>query len=198
LRSIVFGPSTIPFGENYPRPKAMTLDDIDALEKAYVDAVEKCKLIGCASLCAFISLSDRTDLSIVDFIEIHGAHGYLLHSFCSPLSNDRTDMYGGSLENRLRLPLRIVRAARKAWGNDKPLFFRVSASDWAEGPERDVNGEWKSWGIEQTVELARRLKAEGVDLVDTSSGGNWSAQKIPIGPMYQVRFDFLKLVYGNN
>ena len=67
------------------------------------------------------------------------------------------------------------------------MFYRVSASDWAEGPERDANGEWKSWGIEQTVELAKRLRDEGVDLIDTSSGGNWKAQKIPIGPMYQVR-----------
>ncbi|CAE6463736.1 hypothetical protein ACGC1H_005364 [Rhizoctonia solani] len=166
----VVGPSTIPFGSNYARPKAMTLEDIDALEKAYLDAVERCKQIG------------------FDFVEIHGAHGYLLHSFCSPLSNNRTDIYGGSLENRLRLPLRIVRAVRQAWGNEKPLFYRVSASDWAEGPEQDASGEWKSWGIEQTVELAKRLHAEGVDLVDTSSGGNWQAQKIPVGPMYQVPF----------
>ncbi|CAE6449662.1 unnamed protein product [Rhizoctonia solani] len=166
----VVGPSEIPFGDNYPRPKAMTLEDIDTLESAYIDAVERCKLIG------------------FDFIEIHGAHGYLLHSFCSPHSNNRADIYGGSLENRIRLPLRVVRAVRKAWGDDKPLFYRVSASDWAETPERDANGDWKSWGIEQTIELARRLKEEGVDLVDTSSGGNWSAQKIPVGPMYQVPF----------
>ncbi|CEL58482.1 hypothetical protein RSOLAG1IB_08572 [Rhizoctonia solani AG-1 IB] len=166
----VVGPSEIPFGDNYPRPKAMALEDIDTLERAYIDAVERCKLIG------------------FDFIEIHGAHGYLLHSFCSPHSNNRADIYGGSLENRIRLPLRVVRAVRKAWGDDKPLFYRVSASDWAEIPERDANGDWKSWGIEQTIELARRLKEEGVDLVDTSSGGNWSAQKIPVGPMYQVPF----------
>ncbi|CUA68386.1 Putative NADPH dehydrogenase C23G7,10c [Rhizoctonia solani] len=166
----VVGPSTIPFGDNYPRPKAMTLEDIDALEKAYLDAVERCKQIG------------------FDFLEIHGAHGYLLHSFSSPLSNDRTDIYGGSLDNRLRLPLRIVRAVRQAWDDEKPLFYRVSASDWAEGPEQDATGEWKSWGIEQTVELAKRLKAEGVDLIDTSSGGNWLAQKIAVGPMYQVPF----------
>ncbi|CAE7150458.1 unnamed protein product [Rhizoctonia solani] len=165
----VFGPSTIPFGDSYPRPKAMTLDDISALEKAFLDAVERCKQIG------------------FDFIEVHGAHGYLLHQFCSPLSNNRTDIYGGSLENRLRLPLQIVRAVRQAWGDDKPLFYRVSATDWAEGPEQDASGEWKSWGIEQTVELAKRLKAEGVDLIDTSSGGNWLAQKIPVGPLYQAR-----------
>ncbi|KAF8598334.1 NADH:flavin oxidoreductase/NADH oxidase [Ceratobasidium sp. AG-I] len=166
----VVAPSAIAFGETYPQPREMSGDEIDALVKAYVDAVERCKLIG------------------FDFIEIHGAHGYLLHSFCSPLSNVRTDKYGGSLENRLRLPLRIVRAVRQAWGEDKPLFYRVSASDWAEGPERDANGDWRSWGIEQTVELAKRLRDEGVDLVDTSSGGNWKAQKIPIGPMYQVHF----------
>ncbi|KAF8713313.1 NADH flavin oxidoreductase, partial [Rhizoctonia solani] len=166
----VVGPSEIPFGDNYPRPKAMTLEDIDALEKAYMDAVERCKLIG------------------FDFIEMHGAHGYLLHSFCSPHSNNRTDIYGGSLENRLRLPLRIVRSVRKAWGDERPLFYRVSATDWAEVPEQDTNGEWKSWGIKQTIEFARRLHVEGVDLVDTSSGGNWSDQKIPVGPMYQVPF----------
>ncbi|CAE6504448.1 unnamed protein product [Rhizoctonia solani] len=166
----VVGPSAIPFGDNYPRPKVMSLEDIDSLEQAYLDAVDRCKRIG------------------FDFVEIHGAHGYLLHSFCSPLSNNRTDIYGGSLENRLRLPLRIVRAVRQAWGSEKPLFYRVSATDWAEGPEQDESGEWKSWGIEQTVEFAKRLKAEGVDLVDTSSGGNWMAQKIPVGPMYQVPF----------
>ena len=97
-------------------------------------------------------------------------------------------MYGGSLDNRLRLSLRIVRAVRQAWGEEKPLFYRLSGSDWAEGPERDeVTGEWRSWGIEQNIELSKRLVKLGVDLVDVSSGGSWKAQKIPVGPMYQVR-----------
>ncbi|KAF8599439.1 FMN-linked oxidoreductase [Ceratobasidium sp. AG-I] len=167
----VVAPSAIAFGETYPQPREMSLADIGALEKAYVDAVERCKLIG------------------FDFIEIHGAHGYLLHSFCSPHSNARTDMYGGSLDNRLRLPLRIVRSVRQAWGEEKPLFYRLSGSDWAEGPEMDqITGEWRSWGIEQNIELSKRLAKLGVDMVDVSSGGNWKAQKIPVGPMYQVPF----------
>lgn len=125
----------------------------------------------------------RTNALLVDFIEIHGAHGYLLHSFYSPLSNNRTDIYGGSLENRLRLPVEVARTVRQAW--DKPLFFRFSATDWAE-TEKDTKGEWVSWGLEQSVELARALQKEGVDLVDVSSGGNYVGQKIPLVPGYQV------------
>ncbi|KAG9106199.1 hypothetical protein FRC07_008928, partial [Ceratobasidium sp. 392] len=100
----------------------------------------------------------------------------------------RTDEYGGSLENRLRLPLQVTSAVRAAWGTSKPLFFRLSATDWAEWSERDKKGEWATWGIEQTVELAKKLKEAGVDLTDTSSGGNWVEQKIPVGPSYQVPF----------
>ncbi|QRV77882.1 NADH:flavin oxidoreductase/NADH oxidase [Ceratobasidium sp. AG-Ba] len=167
----VIAPSEIPFSATYPKPRAMTEQEIDGIAQSFVDAVERCKKIG------------------FDFIEIHGAHGYLIHSFYSPLSNNRTDEYGGSLENRLRLPLRIARTVREAWGPSKPLFFRVSATDWAEGPEKDEKtGEWRSWGIEQTVILAKELKKIGVDLIDTSSGGNWVKQKIPIGPGYQVPF----------
>lgn len=167
----VIGPSEIPFADTYPKPRAMTIDEINTLEKAYVDAIERCEKIG------------------FDFVEIHGAHGYILHSFYSPLSNTRTDDYGGSLDNRLRLPLQIARAVRSAWPASKPLFFRLSASDWAEGPERDEQtGEWRYWGPEQSVELSRRLKDAGVDLIDASSGGNWVKQKIPIVPGYQVPF----------
>jgi 2,4-dienoyl-CoA reductase-like NADH-dependent reductase (Old Yellow Enzyme family) len=112
----------------------------------------------------------------------------LLHSFLSPISNTRTDDYGGqSFENRIRFPLRVVEAVREAWG-DRPLFVRLSATDWAEGPEKDSQGAWLQWGIEQTILLTRELKRLGVDLIDVSSGGNWSAQKILFGPGYQVGF----------
>ena len=113
-----------------------------------------------------------------------------MNEFMSPLSNARTDQYGGSLSNRIRLPLEITTAVRAIW--EKPLFFRVSATEWAEhdlGPEKDEkSGEYKWWGIEQTNLLAEELKKAGVDLLDVSSGGNYSKQKITVGPSYQVRF----------
>src|SRR5205085_9564907 len=106
------------------------------------------------------------------------AHGYLLHSFCSPLSNRRTDNYGGSFENRIRLPLQIAKAVRDSWPADKPVFYRVSATDWAEG----------GWDLPQAIALARELKQAGIDLIDCSSGGNIATQKIALGPGYQVPF----------
>ena len=124
----------------------------------------------------------------VDFIQIHGAHGYLLFQFLSPLTNTRSDEYGGqSFENRIRFFLRVIKAIRETWG-DKPLFVRVSATDWAEGPEQDSEGKWLQWGVQQTIMLTGELKKLGVDLVDASSGGNWSAQKVVVGPGYQVRY----------
>ncbi|KAI0756837.1 FMN-linked oxidoreductase [Daedaleopsis nitida] len=161
------GPSEIPFSDLYPKPKAMTDKDILRIEDAFVAAVERCKQVG------------------FDFIEIHGAHGYLLHEFVSPLSNVRTDQYGGSFENRIRWPLRVAQKVRAAW--DKPLFYRISATDWAEGPEQDA-GEWKQWGIEQSKIFVGELQKIGVDLIDCSSGGNWVKQKITVGPGYQVSF----------
>lgn len=122
----------------------------------------------------------------VDFIELHGAHGYLLHAFCSPLSNTRTDSYGGSLSNRISWPLRIVERVRAAWDPKKPLFYRISATDWAETPEKSDSGEWLQWGPEQNAVLVGELIKLGVDLVDVSTGGNWAGQKIPVGPNYQV------------
>lgn len=128
---------------------------------------------------------------------MHAAHGYLFHEFVSPLSNLRTDEFGGSLGNRLRFPLQVISRVRKAWP-DKPLFVRISASDWAEGPEKGDDGEWKQWGIEQSNIYVAELKKLGVDLIDVSSGGNWEAQKIggsggnwaaqksAAGPGYQV------------
>lgn len=104
----------------------------------------------------------------------------------SPLSNTRSDENGGQpLENRLRFPLRLIRSCRDAW-SEKPLFVRISASDWADGPERDDQGVWKQWGIEQTTVLVGKLQEIGIDLIDCSSGGNWFHQKITTKPGYQV------------
>ncbi|MBF0694008.1 MAG: NADH:flavin oxidoreductase/NADH oxidase [Flavobacterium sp.] len=111
-------------------------------------------------------------------VEIHAAHGYLLHQFLSPLTNTRTDSYGGSFENRIRLTLDVVEAVQSEWPSDLPLFVRISATDWAEG----------GWDIEESVELSKILKEKGVDLIDVSSGGNVSHQQIPVAPNYQVPF----------
>jgi len=111
-------------------------------------------------------------------VEIHMAHGYLLHEFLSPLSNRRNDNYGGSLENRARLPLRVARAVREVWPQNLPLFVRISASDWVEG----------GWDLEQSLQLCRWLKETGVDLIDCSSGGLTPDAKIPAGPGFQTPF----------
>jgi 2,4-dienoyl-CoA reductase-like NADH-dependent reductase (Old Yellow Enzyme family) len=131
-----------------------------------------------ATVRDFVRAAQHALAAGFDVVEIHGAHGYLLHSFCSPLSNQRTDQYGGSLENRIRLPLEVARAVRAAWPADKPVFYRVSATDWYEG----------GWDLAQTVELCKRLKDCSIDLVDVSSGGNVHDQKIVLGPGYQVPF----------
>ena len=153
------GPSTIAFG-NYPAPRAMTVDEI----KRTVEDFRKAA--GHALAAGF------------DVVEIHGAHGYLLHSFVSALSNQRKDDYGGSFDNRIRFALEVSRAVRDAWPRDKPVFYRISASDWAQG----------GWEIEQSVMLCKRLKDIGIDLIDCSSGGNIAEQKIKLGPGYQVPF----------
>lgn len=111
-------------------------------------------------------------------MEVHGAHGYLLHQFLSPLTNNRTDEYGGSFENRIRFTLEIVEAVQSEWPSDLPLFVRLSATDWAEG----------GWNPEESVKLSKILKEKGVDLIDVSSGGLVSYQKIPVSPGYQVNF----------
>ena len=113
-----------------------------------------------------------------DVLEIHSAHGYLLHEFLSPLSNKRTDRYGGSFENRIRFLLEIVEGVKQYWPEDKPLFVRLSATDWAEG----------GWNIDDSVSLAKILKQQGVDVIDCSSGGLTPHQKIVLGPGYQVLF----------
>ena len=153
------GPSAIAFG-SYPAPRSMTRAEIAATIEDFRRAA------GYALAAGF------------DVVEVHGAHGYLLHSFCSPLSNRRDDDYGGTLDNRIRLPLEVARAVREAWPADKPVFYRISATDWAEG----------GWDIEQSIHLCRRLKEIGIDLIDCSSGGNIAEQKIRLGPGYQVPF----------
>jgi 2,4-dienoyl-CoA reductase-like NADH-dependent reductase (Old Yellow Enzyme family) len=153
------GPSAIPFGD-YPPPREMTRDEIRAAVKDFADAARHALAAG------------------FEVVEVHGAHGYLLHNFCSPLSNRRTDEYGGSLDNRIRFPLEVARAVREAWPAEKPVFYRVSATDWADG----------GWDLAQSIELARRLKDIGIDMVDCSSGGNVHHAQIPLGPGYQVPF----------
>ncbi|MEQ1474031.1 MAG: NADH:flavin oxidoreductase/NADH oxidase [Candidatus Acidiferrum sp.] len=153
-------PSAIAFDKDYPMPRALTVPEIDAVVAAFRRAAERALAAG------------------FELVEIHGAHGYLLHEFLSPLSNIRTDEYGGSLENRMRLALRVSEAVREAWPARLPLFFRVSATDWQDG----------GWDLPQSVELAKRLKSLGVDLIDVSSGGSVPHAKIPVAPGYQVPF----------
>ncbi len=125
---------------------------------------------------AFADAARRAERAGFDVVELHAAHGYLLHQFLSPLSNRRTDGYGGDLAGRSRLLLEVLDAVRAAWPDDKPVFVRVSTSDWAEG----------GWDVEECVQLARLLAEHGADLVDASSGGNVPEQRIPVGPGYQV------------
>jgi len=152
-------PSAVAFGD-YAVPREMGERHLAAIRQGFVDAAERAHRIG------------------VDTVEVHAAHGYLLHQFLSPLSNLRDDEYGGSLENRMRFPLEVVDAVRAAWPDDKPLLVRVSATDWVEG----------GWDAASTVVLARELKARGVDLVDVSTAGLHHDQKIDLGPGYQVPF----------
>ena len=152
------GPSADAF-PGYTEPQAMTLADIAATVTAFADAAR------------------RSDEAGFDVVELHAAHGYLLHEFLSPLSNTRTDGYGGGFEGRTRLLLEVVDAVREVWPAEKPVFVRLSATDWTEG----------GWTLEDSVRLSALLKNRGVDLVDTSTGGNVQAD-IPVGPGYQVRF----------
>jgi 2,4-dienoyl-CoA reductase-like NADH-dependent reductase (Old Yellow Enzyme family) len=163
----VFSPSNIPFSEDYCTPKALTLPQIEDLKTAWVAAAKRAITAG------------------FDAIEIHNAHGYLLHSFLSPVSNNRTDAYGGSFENRTRLTLELVELLRATIPDSMPLLLRISASDWL---EHNPNFTEPSWTIADTVRLAPLLAARGVDLLDVSSGGLHPAQKITPGPGYQAPF----------
>ncbi|CAD0003912.1 NADH:flavin oxidoreductase/NADH oxidase [Flavobacterium salmonis] len=154
-------PSAIPYHENEPfLPEAL---DKTGIQKVISD---------------FKNAAKRAVEAGYQVIEIHAAHGYLLHQFLSPLTNVRTDEYGGSFENRIRFTLEIVEAVQTEWPSDWPLFVRISATDWAEG----------GWNPEESVQLSQLLKEKGVDLIDVSSGGLVSHQKIAIAPGYQVSF----------
>lgn len=133
----------------------------------------------------FAATAERALAAGFQVVEVHGVHGYLLHSFLSPVSNHRTDAYGGSIENRMRFPLRVVEAVREVWPEELPVFFRTSATDWlTENPEDPREG----WTAEDTVRLAKELQARGVDLLDASSGGIVHDARIVAGPGYQVPF----------
>ena len=154
------GPTNEPFTDTYPLPHALTIEEIGRVVQAFGDAARRALNAG------------------FDVVEIHAAHGYLVHEFLSPLSNHRKDAYGGTFDNRVRFCLEVVDAVRREWPESRPLFVRISCTDWTEG----------GWDIDQAVELSRRLKIHGVDLVDCSSGGNVATATIPIGPGYQVPF----------
>jgi 2,4-dienoyl-CoA reductase-like NADH-dependent reductase (Old Yellow Enzyme family) len=151
-------PSAIRFAEAMPMPREIAREEIPALVEQFVEATRRSEAAG------------------FDVIELHMAHGYLCHEFLSPISNHRTDDYGGSLEARMRFPLEVARAVREAWPAGKPLFVRISGTDWMEG----------GWDLQQSVVLARALKAIGTDLIDCSSGGIAPGATIPVGPGYQV------------
>lgn len=153
-------PSALPFAEGHPVPREMNVEDLDAVVSQFRDAAARAHAAG------------------FEVVELHMAHGYLLHEFLSPLSNRREDEYGGGFDRRVRFPLRVTESVREVWPERLPLFVRISATDWAEG----------GWDLEQSVEFSKMLKARGVDLVDCSSGGLVPGVKIPVGPGYQVPF----------
>lgn len=154
------GPSDVPFSPSHTTPRAMTTDDIHRVVEDFRRAAFRARRAG------------------FDVVEVHAAHGYLIHEFLSPLTNTRTDEYGGSFENRVRLCLEVVTAVREVWPEDLPLFVRISATDWVEG----------GWSVDEAVELSRRLGGMGVDLIDCSSGGNIATAQVPAEPGYQVPF----------
>ncbi|WP_037676208.1 NADH:flavin oxidoreductase/NADH oxidase [Streptomyces griseus] len=155
------GPSALAFDERHPVPDELTVEEIRDIVGQFADAARRALAAG------------------FEIVEIHGAHGYLINEFLSPHSNRRTDAYGGSYENRVRFALEVVDAVREVWPQEKPLFFRVSATDWLEEG---------GWTADDTVRFAAELHAHGVDLLDVSTGGNASDVRIPTDPGYQVPF----------
>jgi 2,4-dienoyl-CoA reductase-like NADH-dependent reductase (Old Yellow Enzyme family) len=153
-------PSALPHAAGEAPPQALDRSGLTRVREAFAAAARRAARIG------------------LDGVEVHGAHGYLLHQFLSPLANAREDEYGGSLENRMRFPLEVFDAVRAAFPADKPVGIRISASDWVE----------RGWDLEQSVEFAQALKARGCDFIHVSSGGVSPLQKIPLGPGYQVPF----------
>lgn len=156
----IYGPSSVAFSEQYKIPRALEIKEIYSLVDKFVNSARMALEAG------------------FEVIEVHMAHGYLLHQFLSPLSNFRNDEFGGSLENRMRFPLLIAKALRDFWPLDKPVFVRISATDWTDG----------GWDLSQSIIFCRDLQKLGVDFIDVSTGGNVSNVKIPTGPGYQVEF----------
>ena len=152
------GPSEIRYGDGWPPPQALDQAGLQAVKEAFVQATQRAARLG------------------FDLVELHGAHGYLLHEFLSPLSNERTDDYGGSRENRMRFPLEVFEAMRGAWPAAKPLGVRISATDYAAG----------GWDLADSLVFAAGLKDRGCDYIDVSGGGLVPHQHIPVGPGYQV------------
>jgi NADPH2 dehydrogenase len=154
------GPSVVPHKDGELAPLALDALGLKRVRDAFVAAAKRAERLG------------------LDALELHSAHGYLLHQFLSPISNKRTDQYGGSLQNRMRYPLEVFDAIRAAFPEQKPIGVKVSATDWVEG----------GWDLAQTIEFAKELKKRGVDWIDASSGGVSPLQKIPLAPGYQVPF----------
>jgi 2,4-dienoyl-CoA reductase-like NADH-dependent reductase (Old Yellow Enzyme family) len=153
-------PSPLPFTPDHPVPREASAADLDTIRSQFVDAAKRARDTG------------------FQVIEIHMAHGYLLHEFLSPMTNHRKDEYGGSLENRMRFPLSVAQVVRNSWPSDLPIFVRISATDWVEG----------GWDLAQSIELCKKLKEIGIDLIDCSSGGLMPQAVIPAGPGYQTPF----------
>lgn len=156
----IVAPSAVPFKEGTMLPDALSKEAIQQVIEDFTTAAARALKAG------------------FQVVEIHAAHGYLLHQFYSPLSNFRTDEYGGSFENRIRLLNEVIQSVQTVWPKELPLFVRISSSDWTDG----------GWNMEDSIELAKSLKNMGVDLIDCSSGGNVGHVKIPVGPGYQVHF----------
>lgn len=153
-------PSALPFNKTDKTPVALNLEGIEKVKADFKDAASRALKAG------------------FKVIEIHAAHGYLIHQFLSPISNQRKDNYGGSFENRIRLMMETLASIQEVWPKENPIFVRISATDWAEG----------GWNIEESIRLSALLKEQGVDIIDTSSGGLTLAQEIPLSPGYQVPF----------
>ena len=155
-----YAPSALAFAPLFPTPRAMSKADIEATVTAFADGARRAAAAG------------------FEAVELHMAHGYLLHQFLSPLTNQRDDEYGGNLENRMRLPLAVTAAVRVVWPDKNPLMVRISATDWMAG----------GWDIGQTIELCKRLKTLGVDFIDCSTGGLVPNANIPVAPGFQIPF----------
>ena len=153
-------PSAKAFSDRYQTPHELSISEIHSMVESFVDSAHLALKAG------------------FEVIEIHMAHGYLLHQFLSPLSNHRTDEFGGSLENRMRFPLMVAHALRNFWPNDLPVFVRLSATDWTD----------EGWDLDQTIFFCHELKKCGIDFIDVSTGGNVEKVKIPVEPNYQVKF----------